>query len=114
LVGGLAGLVEELIDGGLEIVEIDLVLGEPLLQSDEGWIDEKFTGYNVIPRLSSRKVLHQTDGCLWLVFSAPRSIPAFPTPLRRVIGHHWPWYRLPGPMAFMQPDGAVGSDLGRR
>ena len=56
---------------------------------------------NLFPRLSSRKVLHQTDGYLWLVFSAPRSIPAFPTPLRRVIGHHWPWYRLPGPMAFV-------------
>jgi hypothetical protein len=56
---------------------------------------------NLFPRLSSRKVLHQTDGYLWLVFSAPRSIPAFPTPLRRVIGHHWPWYRLPGPMAFL-------------
>ena len=32
---------------------------------------------------------------LRLVLSAPRPIPAFPTPLRRVIGHHhWPWYRL--------------------
>jgi hypothetical protein len=30
-----------------------------------------------------------TDGYLWLVFSAHRSIPAFPTPLRRVIGHHF-------------------------
>jgi hypothetical protein len=35
-----------------------------------------------------------------------RSIPAFPTPLRRVIGHHWPWYRLPGPMAFKGADRA--------
>src|SRR5262245_62129646 len=37
----------------------------------------------------------------------PRSIPAFPTPLRRVIGHHWPWYRLPGPMAFLGPADVV-------
>src|SRR5258708_37139501 len=63
--------------------------------------EAKGTRYNLFPRLSRRKVLHQTDGYLWLVFSAHRSIPAFPTPLRRVIGHHWPWYRLPGPMAFV-------------
>jgi hypothetical protein len=50
------------------------------------------TCYNLFPRLSRGKVLHQTDGYLRLVFSAHRSIPAFPTPLRRVIGHHWPWY----------------------
>jgi hypothetical protein len=36
-----------------------------------------------------------------------RSIPAFPTPLRRVIGQHWPWYRLPGPMAFPGPVSAM-------
>ena len=35
-------MVEEFIDGGLEIVEIDLALGEPFLQSGEGWIGEKF------------------------------------------------------------------------
>jgi hypothetical protein len=43
-----------------------------------------------------------------------RSIPAFPTPLRRVIGHHWPWYRLPGPMAFQGIDCAVLACRGRR
>ncbi len=35
-------MVEEFVDGGLEIVEIDLALGEPFLQSDEGWIGENF------------------------------------------------------------------------
>src|SRR5262249_44050975 len=45
----------------------------------------------IFPRLYRCKVLQRTDGHLRLVFSAPRSIPAFPTPLRRVIGHHWPW-----------------------
>ena len=35
-------MVEEFTDDGLEIVEIDLALGEPFLQSDEGWIGEKF------------------------------------------------------------------------
>jgi hypothetical protein len=43
----------------------------------------------------------------------PRSIPAFPTPLRRVIGHHWPWYRLPGPMPFWGLFDAVESVLAR-
>jgi hypothetical protein len=63
--------------------------------------------YNFLfPRLSPRKVVHRTDGNLRLMFFASRSIPAFPTPLRRVIGHHWPWYRLPGPMAFLGADGA--------
>src|SRR5258706_16026184 len=42
LLRGLAGMVEELIDGGLEIVEVDLLLGEPFLQSGEGRIVEKF------------------------------------------------------------------------
>src|SRR5215471_12005138 len=55
----------------------------------------------VFPRLSRCKVAQETDDRVRLVFSACRSIPAFPTPLRRVIGHHWPWYRLPGPMAFL-------------
>jgi hypothetical protein len=51
-------------------------------------------------RLSALKVTERTDGDVpYMVFDT-RSIPAFPTPLRRVIGHHWPWYRLPGPMAF--------------
>jgi hypothetical protein len=52
------------------------------------------------PRLSGLKVAERTDVRVPHMVFDPRSIPAFPTPLRRVIGHHWPWYRLPGPMAF--------------
>jgi hypothetical protein len=40
------------------------------------------------------KVVDWTDGFVSLVLTAPRSMPAFPTPLRRIIGHHWPWHRL--------------------
>ena len=57
-----------------------------------------------IPRLSAAKVVQRTDDSFKVVFSSSRSIPAFPTPLRRVIGHHWPWYQLPGPMAFLRAE----------
>src|SRR5260370_41363492 len=70
--------------------------------------------YHFSTRLSRRKVLHQTDGYLWLVFSAPRSIPAFPTPLRRVIGHHWPWYGYQGQWLLWGPGGAVEPALRHR
>lgn len=60
-----------------------------------------------ISGLSCSKVTEQTDAGMPSMVFDPRSIPAFPTPLRRVIGHHWPWYRLPGPMAFPGPGGAV-------
>jgi hypothetical protein len=33
-------------------------------------------------------------GYFELVFSAPRSIPAFPTPLRRALVQHWLWHRF--------------------
>jgi hypothetical protein len=55
---------------------------------------------------SGLKVTERTDVSMHDVVSDTRSIPAFPTPLRRVIGHHWPWYRLPGPMAFLGADHA--------
>ena len=39
---GLPCLVEELIDGGLEFVEVDLALEEPLLERVEGGVGEQF------------------------------------------------------------------------
>src|SRR5258708_29344290 len=54
----------------------------------------------IFPRRSRRSVVQRTDGYLRLVFSPHRSIPAFPTPLRRVIGHHWPWHRLARAICF--------------
>jgi hypothetical protein len=48
----------------------------------------------IFPRRSRGSGVQRTDGYLRLVFSAHRSMPAFPAPLRRVIGHHWPWHWL--------------------
>jgi hypothetical protein len=56
--------------------------------------------YWSFPRLFRRNVAQRTDDRFRLVFSRSRPKSAFPTPLRQVIGHRWPWHRLPGPMAF--------------
>ncbi len=54
----------------------------------------------IFHRLFFRGVAQPTDGPVGLMVSEPRSVPASPLPLWRVIGHHWPWYSLPGPIAF--------------
>jgi hypothetical protein len=51
--------------------------------------------------LSGHNVVHWTDSCLRFTFSVPRSIPAFPTPLRRALVIIGPGIGLPGPMAFL-------------
>src|SRR5258706_12126901 len=54
----------------------------------------------VFHRPSRRKAVQRTDGYRRLVFTVPRSVTAFPTPLRQIIGRHWPWYRLAGANCF--------------
>jgi hypothetical protein len=83
-------------------VSVNVLSFRPLLARRKG----RSSRARIFPRLYGRKVLQQTDGRLRLVFSAPRSIPAFPTPLRRVIGHHWPWH-------LARANGFSGEPMGR-
>src|SRR5262245_41519883 len=71
----------------------------------------RFTVPQFSPRLSCLKAVQQTDSHFELMFSALRSLPAFPTPLRQVIGQNWPWHSLARANLFSRRLRVVGRPL---